>query len=147
MHNKEASHGLLISKSFFGKVQVVLDGGEYERSEFGNPLPLNLTDELLETLNEKIVMESQSKDIPKTIFIEIMYDVWKLIEYRNHLDKDNKIEKQWLEKNELEIINCIKEKIDILSNNEREFITQIMDGERSISKDVIIVYINNKMGI
>ncbi len=147
VHNKEASYGFRVSKAFFGKVQIVLDGGDYVESEFGNPLPLNVTGELLETLNEKIVMESQPEEIPKTIFIEIMYDIWKLTEYRARLDKDNKIENEWREKNELEIISRIKNKIDILNNHEREFITQIMDRERSISKEEIVVYMNDKMGI
>ena len=76
-----------------------------------------------------------------------MYDIWKLAEYRARLDKDNKIENEWREKNELEIISRIKNKIDILNNHEREFVTQIMDRERSISKEEIVVYMNNKMGI
>ncbi len=147
VHNKEASYGFRVSKACLEKVQIVLDGGEYVESEFGNPILVNITDELLSTLNEKIVMESQPEDIPKTIFIEIMYDIWKLTEYRNHLDRDNEIENEWLKNNELEITNRIREKINILSADEKSFIIQVMDNKKSILKDEIVNYMNKKIEI
>jgi hypothetical protein len=147
VHNKEASYGFRVPKMFFEKVQNELDGGEYEESEFGNPHPINVTDELLSTLDEKIVLESPPEDIPKTAFIEIMFDIWKLMEYRNNLDKNNEIENKWLQENKKNIIHSIGEKLEELNSNEQIFISQIIDAERDISKDEIIDLMNKKIGL
>jgi hypothetical protein len=146
VHNKEASYGFRIPKPFFEKVQNVLDGGEYEESELGNPHPINGTDELLSTLDEKIVLETPHEDIPRTAFIEIMTDIWKLMEYRNNLDVDNEIEKKWLQENEKNIINTISEKLDRLSSDEVTFVSQIIDGGK-IEKDEIVDLMNEKIGL
>lgn len=145
VHNKEASYGFCIPKPFFVKVQNELDGGEYEESDSGNPHPLNVTDELLSTLDEKIVIETPPEDIPKTTFIEIMFDIWRLTEYRNRLDRDSEIENKWLQKNEIEIKNKIGKVIDKLRADEQIFITQILDGKKNILKDEIIEIMEKKL--
>jgi len=147
VQNKEASYGFRIPKAFFEKVQNELDGREYEESEFGNPLPINITEELLGTLNEKVTIESPPDDMPKTAFVKIMYDIWKLTEYRNNLDQENDIENKWLQKNESELIGQIKNKIDTLNNDEKDFIFEIIDEKISISRDEIVEYMNEKLGI
>jgi len=147
VQNKEASYGFRIPKQFFEKVQNELDGGEYEESEFGNPLPINITEELLETLNEKITIESQPEEITKTAFVEIMYDIWKLTEYRSNLDAKNEIENKWLQKVKLELVGQIKEKIDLVGSDEKDYILEVIEERVSISKEEIVVYMNEKLGI
>ncbi len=147
VHNKEASYGFRIPKLFFEKVQNELDGGEYEKSEFENPYIINVTDELLSTLDEKIVLETPPEDIPRTAFIEIMFDIWKLIEYRNNFDIDNEIENKWLQENEKNITNKISEKLDKLGSDEQNFISQIIDGKKNILKDEIVELMNKKIGL
>ena len=147
VHNKEASYAFRIPKLFFEKVQNELDGGEYEENEFGNPHLINVTEKLLETLNEKITIESQPNDISKTAFVEIMYDIWKLTEYRSSLDAEDEIENKWLQKVELELVGQIKNKIDLVSSDEKDFIFEVIEESVSISKEEIVVYMNEKLGI
>jgi hypothetical protein len=145
--NKKVSYGFKISKNFFKKVQNELNGGEFIESTFVNLIPINITNELLETLNEKLELETPSENIILTKFIEIMYDIWKLIEYRTHLNKNIDIEKKWLEDNEIEIIAKIQKNINILNSDEKDFILNIIDEKIDISKDNIVKYMNNRIAI
>jgi len=143
VHNKKASYGFRISKNLFEKIQNELDGGEFIENEFGNPHLINVTNELLETLNENIELAPENTTQSK--FIKVMYDIWKLIEYRTYLDKNSDIEREWLEENERKIIIGIQENIDALDDDEKDFVFDIIDEQMDISKDELVDYMNYKM--
>lgn len=146
INDKKATYGFTVFSNYLEGLKHLLDGEDIE-VDFGQPHLLTVTNELLETLNEKIVMESPPEDIPKTKFIEIMHDIWRLTEYRNHLDKNNDIENEWLEENEIEIIARIKKSIDALNAEDKSLIFEIIDEKKELSKNEIIKYMNEKIGI
>ena len=146
INDKKATYGFTVFSNYLEGLKHLLDGEDIE-VDFGQPHLLTVTNELLETLNEKIVMESPPEDIPKTKFIEIMHDIWRLTEYRNHLDKNNDIENEWLAENEVEIIARIKKSIDALNAEDKSLIFEIIDEKKELSKNEIIKYMNEKIGI
>jgi len=147
IYNKKANIGFRIPRIFFEEIQLILDDCEYEESEFGKPHLINITDELLETLNNRITIESVTKNIAQTVFIEIMYDVWKLLEYRNQLNKNSAIENKWLEELKIEISKNIIERINLIDSDEKDFILEIINENISISKNEIVIYMNKRIGV
>jgi len=145
--NKEAKYGFRIAKSFFEKIQIVLDGGEYKESDFGNPLPVVVTNELLKTLDTTINIEVINSDEEKEAFIKIMYDIWELVEYRNHLDINNQIENNWLQRTEKEIIYRIQTKKKFLDENSKYMIEDILNNVNSLSQNKIVEIMNNYLGV
>jgi len=142
--DKKATYGLSISTTFLEGFKYVLDGEDID-VDFGLPQPLMATKELLETLNENI--ELAPENITQSKFIKVMYDIWKLIEYRIYLDKNSDIEREWLEENERKIIISIQENIDTLNDDEKDFVFDIIDEKMDISKEEIVIYMNEKIAI
>ncbi len=146
INDKKAIYGFTVFHHYLEGLKYVLDGEELE-VDFGQPHLLTVTNELLETLNEKIELQTPPENIAQTKFIAIMYDVWRLIEYHSHLDRDNEIENEWLKENEFEIISRIREKLNILNSDDKSFVFGIIDEKIKISKDEIVEYMNEKIKI
>lgn len=132
-----------IPVSYFIKVEYFLETGEYEEDEFGNPLPLNTTEELLSFLNEEVLLndEIQNENILK--LIQIFFDIWELIEYREKLDINSKIEEGWLNELENKYYSKITSKIDSFTKDYKDLIFSILDRKIEIKEADILRILNN----
>ena len=83
----------------------------------------------------------------------MMFDSWKLSEYRNKRNPKNSIEQNWLNDIEIEyqerIRNYILEIEAVIKSKEfrkfRQLVNSFLSGEIKISNDEIILYLNERM--
>ena len=108
--------------TYFQKVNHLLETEEYEESEWGNLYPVNITAELLSYLKEEIVLNNNPQNENISILIQILFEIWKLTEYRGKLDINSKIERDWLTELEREYSYKIKSKINDDMKDNQEFI-------------------------
>jgi len=152
IQDNQAISGFRVQKEFIDRIRVLLEEGQFEESEYGNPLPLILDKNLLEPL-EGITIKPLTIEKGNEYFTEMMYSVWKLSECRKRLNIENEIEKQWLEEIEQDYIASINECLTHIKhdNTLNEFqtyellINQIIDREKKISVDEIVSHLNNRI--
>jgi len=147
VNDGKSTFGFRVSKMFFEKIQNVLDGNEYEETEFGNPIPLEITQKLLDTIEGNITQEIIVHNENNNIFFEIMYDIWELKEYHSYLDKKNKIEKEWLNNIENDIRSCIIKKEALLDDILSQIVQNLLDNIESLTNDDIVKVLNKFVGI
>lgn len=145
--DKESTYGFRIPNTYFEKVKIYLETNEFEEDEFGNPQPLIATHELLSTLNEKITISDNNESKNTSIFIDILFDIWKLVEYREKLNINFKNEKEWLAKIEKEYSDKIKTKMNEETKESEEFIYGVLDNKVDITKEKILDLMNAIMEI
>lgn len=95
----KAYGGFQVNRTFFDRVQKAVETGEFAESKYGNPIPIIPNEQLIDCLDgitiKKIKVKSEDES-----FIKMMFDVWKLQEYRQRLNVESPLELDWL--NELE---------------------------------------------
>jgi hypothetical protein len=152
IHDSEAIGAFRVQNDFFRRTKIALETGEFEESEFGIPIPINLDDSLLDSL-EGITLKKIQIGQESESFIKMMFDIWKLSEYRKRLIPDNEIEKAWLHEIEKEYCeNIEKYLIDIektMEENEyksyKKLINDFMKNKLLLSKDEIINNLNKRV--
>ncbi len=142
-----STYAFKVPVPYFLKVNHYLETDEYEEDEYGNPHPVNVTETLLSNLNEKIVLKEHIQDANIVTLIKILYDIWELIEYREKLDINSKIERDWLTELEREYSYKIKSKINDDMNDNQEFIYSILDNKIQISKENILKLLNENLRV
>lgn len=152
IHKSEAINAFRVQKSLFKRVKVFLETGEFEEAEYGNPIPINLEESTLESLDgisiKKIKIQGGDES-----FIKMMFDIWKLSESRKRLNKVNNIEDSWLKEIEIEYQEKIKSHIaEIVHELEaKEFIeieksvSSFLKEERKFTNDEIVQYMNERV--
>ena len=136
--------GFVIQKTFFERFRTFLETGEFEESDFGNPHPINVDETLLESLNgitlKKIEMNKGAES-----FTQMMFDIWKLSEYRSRLSKKNTIEKEWLEEVEKEYGESIQKFINEVDVTDefRNDIKKFIKSPAIMNKDEVVNHLND----
>jgi hypothetical protein len=151
INNSKAIGAFRVPKDFFKRTKVAIEIGEFEESEFGNPIPLNLDEELLVSLEGITIHDIQIQQESES-FYNLMFDIWKLSEYRSRLVLDNEIEKNWLVEIEEEYCeNIEKYLIDIekiMKESEykryKKLINDFLKNKRILSNDEIINILNEQ---
>lgn len=137
-----STYAFQVPITYFLKVNHFL-----ETDEYGNPHLVNVTEELLSYLDETIVLNDTIQNENASILVQILSDIWELIEYREKLDINSKIEKDWLTKLEREYSYKIKSKINDDMKDYQEFIYSVLDNKIQISKENILKLLNESLGL
>lgn len=137
-----ATFAFRIPITYFTKVKHFLETNEYEDDEYGNPHPINISKKLLSHLNEEVILNDNIPNENISIFIKILFELWELIEYREKLNLDSKIEKEWLKEIEEKYSLQILKRINIDLEGTREFIESVLFGKINISKNIILEIMN-----
>ncbi len=137
-----ATFAFRIPITYLFKVKHLLETDEYEEDEFGNPHLINLTEELLFYLNEKIYIQEVNFNKSANKLIKILFDIWELTEYRRYLDKNSDIEFKWLKEIEKDYTYKIKNEIDESLENSFEIINNILENKINVTKENILEIMN-----
>ena len=149
IRDSKAIIAIKISIEFIKRVKVLIEDGEFEDSENGNPLPVEPDENLLECL-DGITYTPPSADKINESFISLMYTVWELQECKNRLDKNSEIEKKWLNELFENLQKQINNNIELLSMDSsiqdfqsfKESIDKILAEEINISTEEIVALMN-----
>lgn len=128
--------------TYFFKINHFLETDEYEEDEFGNPHPINVTEELLFYLNEKIHIQEVNFNKSANKLIKVLFDIWELTEYRKYLNKNSDIEFKWLKEIEKDYTYKIKNEIDESLENSFEIINDILENKINVTKENILELLN-----
>ncbi len=137
-----ATFAFRIPITYLFKVKHLLETDEYEEDEFGNPHPINVTEELLFYLNEKIYIQEVNFNKSANKLIKILFDIWKLTEYRKYLNKNSDIEFKWLKEIEKDYTYKIKNEIDESLEKSSEIISNILENKVNVTKENILELLN-----
>ncbi|WP_237919911.1 hypothetical protein [Aliarcobacter butzleri] len=140
--NNYATFAFRIPITYLFKVKHLLETDEYEKDEFGNPHFINLTEELLFYLNEKIYIQEVNFNKSANKLIKILFDIWELTEYRKYLNKNSDIEFKWLKEIEKDYKYKIKNEIDESLENSFEIINNILENKINVTKENILEIMN-----
>lgn len=143
IEDNKTQFGIRVSRDYFQKFVDLSEGREPEDNDFGNPLPVIPDIKLLEPLPGIHLnsVEAQSKDEG---FYKMMFEVWRLSEYRSRLDNTNEVEYHWL--NELEdlskrnIVSSLNEldSNDPLNSRTKTLVENFLNEGKTLSKDEIV---------
>jgi len=147
INNSEAiGGGFRVQKAFFERFKNFIEVGEFEESNYGNPIPIIPDETLLESL-DGIFLKKVTVNEKAEAFTNMMFCVWKLSEYRNRLNKKNDIENRWLEENEkefkLKIENHLSQ-VEITSDF-KDYIEEFVENKLSINNEIIVNHLNDHL--
>ncbi|MGY5850786.1 hypothetical protein [Salegentibacter sp. F14] len=137
--SKAISNGFRVQKVFFERIKSFIETGEFEESDYGNPMPINVDKSMLNSLND-ITLKTIPINENAESFSQMMFNVWKLSEYRNRLSKKNSLENQWLEEIEKEYGTDIQRHLNKVETTEefKSNIKEFLEGNFTYSKNKII---------
>ncbi len=140
--------GFRIQKSFFERFKSFLETGEFEESDYGNPIPINVDDKLLNSLNGITLKEIPVNKNAES-FSQMMYSIWKLSEHRKRLNKKNDIENEWLNEIEKKYVRYIKKHLNeiVIKDEFKEYIENFIKGNSTFSNDDIIESLTNYLSV
>jgi hypothetical protein len=84
-----------IQKTYLEQLMELNDTGEFEPSEFGNPIPINLEIGTVETLPGIHIPNISKLNITQD-FSKAVLTLWGFQQYRSNINKGNVIEANWL---------------------------------------------------
>lgn len=141
--DNHATFAFRIPISYFMNIKHFLETDEYEESEWGNPYPIIPTNELLSNLTEEVLIHNNIQNENVSILIQTLFDIWELIEYREKLNVNSRIEQDWLKELENKYSYKIKNKMSIVNIEDyNKLIDNILNKELIITKDNILVLLN-----
>jgi len=147
-NNKEISYGFRVPKEILEQIKNFLDGNEFEENEFVNILPIfNIEKEILDSLGNDFKVESPKIDESKNAFIEVMFDIWKFMEYKNRLNSNNLYEKKWLIELEGNFLKSIRKKENLMQKNEIDTIENLLYNINVLNTEMIVKKMNSYLGI
>jgi len=137
------SNGFRIQKVFFERFKNFIETGEFEESDYGNPMPINVDKSMLVSLTD-ITLKTIPINEKAELFSQMMIRVWKLLEYRERLNKKNDIEYEWLKEIEKEYSKEIQIYLDKAEITEeiRCDIEDFLRGNLKILKEDIVSRLN-----
>lgn len=138
------SNGFRVQKEFFDRFKNFIETGEFEESDYDNPMLINVDESMLDSLND-ITLKTIPIDENAESFSQMMFNVWKLSEYRNRLNKKNIVEHEWLEEIEKEYGTDIQRHFEKIETTE-EFESNIkvfLEGNFTFSNNEIIDTLTN----
>jgi hypothetical protein len=148
--NKEVFGGFRVTKYYFKKIDQLLETGEFEKEDYGNPHLIIPTLDILLPLNG-IQLRQQTPLKEHEAFEEMMSLIGKLIDYRERLDQNSKIEMDWLANIEKEYREKIEQKLitaqEAFTNEEKveydKFIKDFVAHKIKPSKEEIVEMMNS----
>lgn len=138
---KRVTSTLQLSQRYFAKFRAVFEGTDSDE-DFGIPISVDIEDpsvHLPPGFYEKKVQLKHYED-----YFKMMYDIWKLSEYRARLRSDISIELEWLKEIEAEYRSSIKQKFTSASSLINEInpsamkIADIVKGAISLTQSEIV---------
>lgn len=120
--------GLRFKKDYFETFNKLLMGEEDIDQNDLSPLPI--------PIHEKIILNLPKISLPTPSIIsqkrekqcQILFELWKLSEYRSRLDKESGIEKKWLKNTEVQSKKIIETLISSLNQKQDDFTEFVFNG-------------------
>jgi hypothetical protein len=145
----QAMDAFRVNRNFFERIRTVLKGGDFEETSFGNPMPVTPDEDMISML-EGITLKKVKVNEADQAYVKMMYDVWKLSEYRQRLDSENTIEAAWMKELEAEyqiqIRQELKKSKTVLTSEEFSeidvLIDQFIQGDYLPSDNEIVTRLN-----
>jgi len=138
---KRILSALQLGQRYFAKFKAVLEGGDGE-DEYGIPLNVDIKDPSVDVPTGFFEKKIQLKHYED--YFKMMYDVWKLSEYRTRLRPQSPTESDWLKEIEAEYKSSIEQKFRSASslidkiNPDAAKIADILNGAISLPQSEII---------
>ena len=134
-------------RNYFERIKRCVENNEeFDLGVYGNPSPIELDKVPLEVL-EDIFFEPFESQHETDAFVKMMYDIWRLQQYRTYLKCQWKHEQQLLEKKETLLTSNIKTYLQVLSVTMSEekykplqqFITDFVENRKEIPQEEILL--------
>lgn len=147
-NNKQVINSFTFNNDYFLKFKQFFETNQFDEDNKTTSLPLFPTEAMLATV-EGITLKTIKPRKEDEDFYKMMFNIWKLGEYRTHLNVNNRIEKQWLDQSEVEFSNLIKDNMlnalkDPFTLPGRITIEKFLKKEISFSKDEIVQFMIDK---
>ncbi|TFF33463.1 P-loop NTPase [Mucilaginibacter psychrotolerans] len=91
-----ATGAIRVQKTYLETLLHLNDTDEYEHSEFGNPIPINLEPATIATLAGVSIPDIAGLNISQD-YSKVVIDLWRLQQYRDRLNNASSLEVEWLE--------------------------------------------------
>ncbi|MCQ6960112.1 hypothetical protein [Mucilaginibacter aquariorum] len=96
VRERKASGGVRVQQTYLEKLLNLNDTGEFEPSEFGNPIPINLEPETVALLPGVFMPDISGMNLTQD-FSKTITALWQLQQYRTFLDPAKPVEQQWFD--------------------------------------------------
>ena len=150
--DNQVTGAMRFQSDYFKKFMDFLNTGNYEGDKWTMPLPLFPDENMLAPVSgltiKTVIPEEQDE-----FFFRIMFDVWKLTEYRDRLNKEVEVEKQWLIVLEREYSKYVVANLDnagMSDNNsaDRKFVESVLSDNTTANKnDILQLMVNRSIEI
>ncbi|MGJ1285075.1 hypothetical protein ACR79P_19785 [Sphingobacterium spiritivorum] len=143
-----ATGGMRFQRGYFEAVEKILDGDEDVDLENVRPLDVFPDKDTIKAIPGIELYEQSAFDRQKEIMVNVLFELWRLSEYRMRLDPESKIELEGLEMLESEIGKGIKNKMRTLTAPSPEFSTFVKAGLNRgtiYSQQDIVEYMNETL--
>ena len=137
----KAIGGLRFKKDYFETFEKLLDGEENISMDGLAPLPIFIDEKAISTLPDIKLPEFLGMNQKKENKVKILFDLWKLSEYRKRLDKEFQIEEKWLHTSESECKSNIEKTLHLFnqpSDDFTEFVKKGLESDVIYSKEDIV---------
>lgn len=150
--NRTAIGGFRANRDFIERVKHTVETGEeFEVLDYGNPIPIIPEPETVEVLGDVRLSRISTDDFNKD-FGRVMFNIWKISEYRIRLDVNSKAEMDWLEEMEKDYFNEIDMSLRSIKNKipENEYLQAKALRDKSLKrkdilKDEVIELLNYRL--
>ncbi|WP_333863616.1 hypothetical protein [Sphingobacterium sp.] len=144
-----ATSGLRFRKDYFEaffKLQLGDDDIDYNSLA---PLPIYIEQKTIATLPEINLPVINSANQEKETAVKILFEIWRLCEHRNRLNRNSDIEKKWLETAELDCKNTVDKLMSFggphCSDDFKSFIVSALESNVVYSKEEILNELNQTL--
>jgi hypothetical protein len=137
-------------RNYFERIKESVETNtEFDQGSYGNPMPVELSKVPIEVL-EDIFFEPFEGQQETDAFVNMMYDVWRLQQYRANLNSQSQYEQLLLDKKEALLTSNIKSYLQTLSvklceekyKSLRQTITDFVKNIKEISQEEILSKLN-----
>ena len=123
-----ANGGLRFKKDYFEAFNKLLMGEEDIDQNGLSPLPVNINPKTISTLPDISLPTPSVISQEKEKQCQILFELWRLSEYRARLNKELEIENKWLQTIDLESIRRIEELMNSVSRQHHDFTYFVTNG-------------------
>jgi len=147
IRNGKAIGAFWVERKLFSHFRTAIKTGRFKQNEYGNPINVIPPDEKMLGSLDDIILQTYTNVEAIKEFSKMMFDIWKLSEYRDRLDKKNVIEAEWLQDLEEEYSQIILEQTSKLMPTDSlvEKINDFLNKRKKISKKEVIDILNEKL--
>ncbi|MDH4474110.1 MAG: hypothetical protein QE487_15995 [Fluviicola sp.] len=133
-------------RNYFERIKMSYEKDEeFDQGIYGNPISIELDKVPLDVL-EGIFFEPLESQQETDAYITMMYDIWRLQQYRTYLNRQKPYEKQLLDKKETKLATNIKASLQELSStlSEKKYkpicqtVTKFVENRQKISQEEVL---------